>query len=124
LSKGGSRFINISSINALVTGRSIAGRHCETAKAALVQFTCTVAVDWAPHGITANAICPGLFLTEANIRWSQTMPEVIEQIRADIPLGEPGQPEDLGPLVVYLASDAARFMTGATLVIDGGYTLC
>jgi NAD(P)-dependent dehydrogenase (short-subunit alcohol dehydrogenase family) len=121
--KGG-RIINISSINAFVTGRGIAGRHYETAKAALVQFTRTVAVDWAPHGITANAICPGLFLTEPNIRWSQAMPEMIEKICADIPLGEPGQPEDLGPLVVYLASDAARFMTGATLVIDGGYTLC
>lgn len=52
------------------------------------------------------------------------MPEVIAQIRADIPLGEPGQPEDLGPLVVYLASDAAKFMTGTILVIGSGYMLC
>ena len=50
-------------------------------------------------------------------------PDVIERFRANIPAGDFGQPEDLGPLAVYLASDAARYMTGAALVIDGGYTL-
>ena len=119
----GGRIINVSSINAFVAGRGIAGRHYETAKAALVQFTRAVAVDWAQHGITANAICPGPFLTEPNIRWSRLMPERVERIRGDVPLGDFGQPEDLGPLAVYLASDASRFMTGAALVIDGGYTL-
>lgn len=119
----GGRIINVSSINAFVAGRNITGRHYETAKAALVQFTRAVAVDWAQYGITANAICPGPFLTEPNLRWSQLMPELLDQIRNDIPLGDLGQPEDMGPLAVYLASDASRYMTGATLVIDGGYTL-
>ena len=64
----GGRIINIASINALVAGRGIAGRHYETAKAGLVQFTRATAVDWAPHGITVNAICPGTFMTEPNIR--------------------------------------------------------
>ena len=119
----GGRIINVSSINALVAGRGIAGRHYETAKAAIVQFTRAVAVDWAPHGITANSICPGTFLTAPNLRWSKLKPEVVERIRENIPLGEFGCPEDLGPLAVYLASDASRYMTGAVLVIDGGYTL-
>ena len=89
----------------------------------MVQFTRATAVDWAKHGITANAICPGGFMTEPNIRWSQLHPEVIEGFKSQIPLGDFGQPEDLGPLAVYLASDASRYMTGAALVIDGGYTL-
>jgi gluconate 5-dehydrogenase len=117
------RIINIASINAFVAGRGIAGRHYETAKAALVQFTSATAVDWAKHRITVNAICPGGFMTEPNLRWSKLHPEVIQTFKSQIPLGDFGQPEDLGPLAVYLASDASRYMTGAAIVIDGGYTL-
>jgi NAD(P)-dependent dehydrogenase (short-subunit alcohol dehydrogenase family) len=119
----GGRIINIASINSLVAGRGIAGRHYETAKGAMLQFTRATAADWAPHRITVNAILPGGFMTEPNQRWSKIHPEVIERFRANIPLGDFGQPEDLGPLAVYLASDASRYMTGAALVIDGGYTL-
>lgn len=119
----GGRIINIASINALVAGRGIEGRHYETAKGAMLQFTRAVAADWAVHRITVNSILPGGFMTEANERWSCIHPEVIERFRANIPLGDFGRPEDLGPLAVYLASDASRYMTGAALVIDGGYTL-
>jgi NAD(P)-dependent dehydrogenase (short-subunit alcohol dehydrogenase family) len=119
--KGG-RIINLASINGLVAGRGIGGRHYEAAKAAVIQFTRTLAVDWAPHGITANAICPGIFATEPNLKWQRTHPEIIERIVADIPMGTMGDPRDIGPLAVYLASDAARFMTGASLIIDGGQT--
>jgi gluconate 5-dehydrogenase len=119
----GGRVINISSINALVAGRNIAGRHYETAKAAIVQFTRAVAADWAPARVTVNAILPGGFMTEPNQRWAKVHPEVIENFRKQVPMGDHGPPEDLGPLAVYLASDASRYMTGAALVIDGGYTL-
>ena len=93
------------------------------AKAAVIQFTRTTAADWAPHRITCNAILPGGFMTEPNQRWSREHPDVIDAFKAQIPLGDFGPPEDLGPLAVYLASDASRYMTGASLVIDGGYTL-
>ncbi len=119
----GGRIINIASINSLVAGRAIAGRHYETAKGALLQFTRATAVDWAPHRITVNAILPGGFMTEPNQRWAKIHPEVIATFKSQIPLGDYGQPEDLGPLALYLASDASRYMTGAALVIDGGYTL-
>ena len=119
----GGRIINIASINSFVATQGITGRHYEAAKAAVVQFTRATAVDWAKHRITVNAICPGTFMTEPNQRWSKLHPEVMEQFKANVPLGEFGQPEDLGPLAVYLASDAARFITGAAIVIDGGYTL-
>ena len=119
----GGRIINIASINAFVAGRGIGGRHYEAAKAAIVQLTRAVAADWAPHGVTVNAICPGLFMTEPNQRWARERPDMIAGIRERTPMQTFGAPEDLGPLAVYLASDAARFMTGAALVIDGGYTL-
>lgn len=119
----GGRVINVASINALVAGRKIGGRHYEAAKAAVVQFTRAVAADWAPHGITVNAILPGGFMTEPNQRWQKLHPEVISEFQAQIPMGRFGDPEDLGPLAVYIASEASRYMTGAALVIDGGYTL-
>ena len=119
----GGRVINIASISGMVANRGIGGRSYETSKAAVIQFTRAVATDWAPHRITVNSICPGGFMTEPNVRWSQQNPAVIDSFKAQIPMGDFGQPEDLGPLAVYLASDAARYVTGAAFVIDGGYTL-
>jgi NAD(P)-dependent dehydrogenase (short-subunit alcohol dehydrogenase family) len=118
----GGRVINVASVSGLVANRGIGGRSYETSKAAVIQFTRAVAADWAPHRVTVNAIAPGAFLTEPNVRWSRLKPAVLETFKAQIPMGEFGRPEDLGPLAVYLASDAARYMTGAILVIDGGYT--
>lgn len=119
----GGRIINVASISGLIANRGIGGRSYETAKAAVIHLTKTTAADWAPHGVTVNAICPGGFFTEPNQRWARENPEVIEGFLSAIPMGKFGEPEDLGPLAVYLASDASRYMTGATLVIDGGYTL-
>lgn len=119
----GGRVINIASISGLVANRGVGGRHYETAKAAVLQFTRVTAADWAPHGVTVNAILPGGFMTEPNQRWAREQPAIIEAFKAQIPMGDFGRPEDLGPLAVYLASEASRYMTGAGLVIDGGYTL-
>ena len=119
----GGRVINIASVSGLIANRGIAGRHYETAKAAVIQFTRATAADWAPRGVTVNAILPGGFMTEPNQRWARESPHVIEAFKAQIPMGEFGRPEDVGPLAVYIASDASRYMTGAALVIDGGYTL-
>jgi gluconate 5-dehydrogenase len=120
---GPGRVINVASISGMVVNRGIGGRSYETAKAAVIQLTRAAAVDWARHGVTVNAICPGGFMTAPNERWAREHPEVIDQFRSQIPLGDFGRPEDLGPLAVYLASDAARYVTGAAMVIDGGYTL-
>jgi NAD(P)-dependent dehydrogenase (short-subunit alcohol dehydrogenase family) len=119
----GGRVINIASVNAFCAGQGIGGRHYETAKAAVVQFTRATAADWAPHRVTVNAICPGLFMTEPNQRWLRERPEMIDGIKQRTPMATFGEPEDLGALAVYLASDASRFMTGAALLIDGGYSL-
>jgi len=117
------RIINISSINAFWPGKAMRGRSYETSKAALTMFTKAVAADWATHGITVNAIAPGPFLTDANRRWIGERPEFEQEVAGSIPMGRWGRPEDIGPLALYLASDASSYMTGSVLVIDGGKLL-
>ena len=117
--KGG-RIINIASISALIANRGIGGRDYETSKAAVLHFTRCAAADWAPYGITVNAICPGLFMTDKNREWQERRPEVIEAFVKNVPMGRTGEPDEIGPLAVYLASPAAAYVTGAEIVVDGG----
>ena len=119
----GGRIVNMGSISGQIINRGVAGRHYETCKAAVQQFTRAVAVDWARHGITANTICPGIFMTDANRRWEQIDRTPIDNFVANVPLGRPGEPEEIGPLAIYLASPASSYVTGASFVIDGGYTV-
>jgi gluconate 5-dehydrogenase len=115
--------INVASISGIVVNKGIHGRTYETSKAALTAFTKTLAVDWAQHNVRVNAIAPGGFLTDPNRRWFREKPELHDIFVAQIPMGRLGEPDEIGPLAVYLASDASSYMTGATVVIDGGYTL-
>ncbi len=117
------KIINNASISGMVVTRGIQGRTYEVAKAGLIMFTRTLAVDWAPHNVYVNAIAPGGFLTDPNRRWFREKPELKDIFTSMVPMGRLGEPEEIGPLALYLASDASNYMTGATLVIDGGYTL-
>jgi gluconate 5-dehydrogenase len=117
------RVINVASICGQIATRNIHGRHYETAKAALVGFTKAVAADWAPSGVTVNAIAPGGFMTDANRRWFRERPEFRKEVEALIPMGRLGEPDEIGALALYLAGESSRYMTGALLTIDGGYTL-
>ena len=92
-----------------------------SSKGGLTLMTKTLALEWAPYGVTVNALCPGPFKTEMNTVLLND-PAVRDAWRARLPLGRWGEPEEIGPAVVFLASDASSFMTGATLFIDGGYT--
>lgn len=93
-----------------------------TSKGAVLQLTRTLALEWAPFNITVNCILPGPFHTEMNRTLSEN-PEVYKLFLAKIPLGRWGNPEELGGLIVFLASDAASFITGAGIAIDGGWTV-
>lgn len=119
----GGRIINIASMSGLIVNRGIGGRGYEAGKAAVIHFTRATAADWAPSGIMVNAICPGLFMTDMNREWSQRRLEAIQAILQNVPIGRAGEPAEIGPLAVYLASPAASYVTGATFVIDGGYTV-
>ncbi|GBD34970.1 Glucose 1-dehydrogenase 4 [bacterium HR36] len=115
--------INVASIAGMVIFRGMHGRTYEVAKAALLQLTRALAADWAPFGVRVNAIAPGAFLTDANRRWFTEMPHLRSMVESQIPMGRLGVPEEIGPAAVFLASDASSYMTGAVLVIDGGFTL-
>jgi len=113
------RVINMGSILSLVT---IPDRTpYATSKGAVLQMTRTLALEWAPYGITVNAILPGPFGTEMN-RTLLDDPEAYQSFVAQIPLGRWGELDEIGGLAVFLASDASSFVTGAGIVIDGGWT--
>jgi NAD(P)-dependent dehydrogenase (short-subunit alcohol dehydrogenase family) len=117
------RIINVASISGLVAGKQMRGRAYESCKAALIMFTKAVAADWAPFGVTVNAIAPGTFLTDANSRWFGQFADLKGQLESTIPMGRLGDPTEIGGLALYLASDASSYMTGSVVVIDGGRTL-
>jgi len=123
LERKNGRIINIASICGTIATRNIHGRHYETAKAAMVGFTRAIAADWAPHGVTVNAIAPGGFMTDANRRWFRERPQMKTEFEQQVPMGRLGEPDEIGPLALYLASEASSYMTGAVLTIDGGYTV-
>lgn len=77
--------------------------------------------EWAPYGITVNAVSPGLTATGINETLAQ-QPEVLESLLDKIPLHRMAKPEEIASLMLYLATDAAAFVTGTTLIADGGAT--
>ncbi|MEO6827099.1 MAG: SDR family oxidoreductase [Microbacteriaceae bacterium] len=91
-------------------------------KAAVSQLGKSLAVEWASAGIRVNAIAPGYFLSDMTRQFTQENPELAAEWIRRIPAGRMGEPEDLHGLVVYLASDSSSYLTGQTIVIDGGYT--
>jgi NAD(P)-dependent dehydrogenase (short-subunit alcohol dehydrogenase family) len=98
------------------------------AKAGLINFTATLAVELAPHNIRVNAIAPGSiatggFLQLLNAEPGEVKPEEKGGLLPSIPLGRYGQPEDIVGAAVFLASDASSYVTGQTLVVDGGLTI-
>ena len=123
LARGEGRVINIASISGMIANRGIGGRHYETAKAAVIHFTRATAADWAPRGVTVNAICPGLFMTEPNRAWAEKNPRGDRDIRprrADGPRRRAAGDRPAGRLSGLAGSS---YVTGAAFVIDGGYTL-
>jgi gluconate 5-dehydrogenase len=123
LERGSGSIIVVSSIAAMVVTKGIGGRAYEVAKAAVSMLVKTLAADWAARGVRVNAIAPGGFLTAPNRRWFGERPDFRTTFEGMIPMGRLGEPEEIGPLAVYLASNASSYMTGSVVVIDGGYTL-
>lgn len=113
------RVINVASISGTIGEPHLSAY--AASKGALLSFTRSLAIEWARHGVTVNALAPGYFRTDMN-RAAIDDPTVAPKLLRHIPLGRFGDPDELGPTFVYLASPASAFMTGAALVIDGGQT--
>ena len=118
--RGGGSIVNEASVAGMIphSGLGVYG----VSKAAVLMLTKTLAIELARDKIRVNAIAPGLIET----RFSEALrasPEMVERALRAIPQRRIGQPEDLTGAALYLASDASRFMTGATLVVDGGQIL-
>lgn len=124
LSQSQGVIVNVSSVLGIVGGDDDFATHAYAAsKGAVISLTRTIAAYYAPRGIRANVILPGLIATPMSQRAQSS-----EQIRSRLPdlqplTGDFGQPQDIAQAALYLASDASAFVTGATLTVDGGWTV-
>ncbi|HEX8627457.1 MAG TPA: SDR family NAD(P)-dependent oxidoreductase [Catenuloplanes sp.] len=113
----GGRIVSISSISALVGGGQQA--HYTPTKAGMHSLMQSMAISLGPHGITCNSVLPGAISTDINKEdWSD--PDKLAYLNGRIPLGRLGEPDDVAGPVVFLASAAARYVTGSSLLVDGG----
>ena len=122
LRRGRGNIISLSSMSARVGNFGRCNNAYCAAKAGVDMLTRQLAAEWGPKGIRVNAIAPGYMNTVMGRR-SLEDPAIKKFITTMTPLGRPGEPEELQGLAVFLASDASAFITGQSIVIDGGYTL-
>ncbi len=113
------KVINIASVLGAV-GLPGYAAYCAS-KGGVIAFTRALAVEWARHNVQVNAIAPGWFVTDMNAE-AFANEKIRERLLRDVPMRRTGRVEEVGPLVVYLASPASDYMTGQTIFLDGGHS--
>jgi gluconate 5-dehydrogenase len=111
------RIINIGSVTTVAGYAGLAPYGAS--RGGIKQLTMSLADDWGKHGVTVNCLAPGWFRTEQNKVLYENK-EWVEYLCDRIPLKRPGQPQDLDAAVVFLAAESSRYITGQTLLVDGG----
>lgn len=120
LARGRGKIINVGSMYGVI-GVARYAAYCAS-KAGVDGLTRSLAVEWAGHGIQVNCVAPGYMNTDIP-RAALADPRTRERLLAKVPARRIGEPEEIGPLVVYLASPASDYMTGQTIYLDGGQTV-
>jgi meso-butanediol dehydrogenase / (S,S)-butanediol dehydrogenase / diacetyl reductase len=117
---GGGVIVNVASVSGLRGDRGLSAYNA--AKAGVINLTRSAALELAAAGVRVNAVCPGLIDTPALRRALGRVPAREAVVRAAVPLGRFGRAEEVARAILFLASDAASYITGTTLVVDGGLT--
>jgi NAD(P)-dependent dehydrogenase (short-subunit alcohol dehydrogenase family) len=123
IDEGGGSIVNVSSISAFVANHPQPQVSYNASKAGLEGFKNQLAAEWAEYGIRVNNVNPGYVRTEMIEQVLESDPDMAAAWYDAMLMEEMAAPEDVAPLVVYLASDAASYVTGTSVVIDGGYTV-
>jgi NAD(P)-dependent dehydrogenase (short-subunit alcohol dehydrogenase family) len=118
LERGYGRVVNIASLNSFVALNEVAAY--AASKAGVASLTRSLAVEWSKKGVTVNAIAPGVFRTELNAQLLDNSPRG-QELLMRTPMGRFGKTEELVGVAIFLSSDGASFVTGQTLVVDGGF---
>ena len=114
--------VTIASMSGLRVNRPQDQAAYNASKAGVAMLTKSLAVEWLPLGIRLNSISPGYFASEQTLEVPRDRPEQFAEWMAHTPAGRMGEPDELGPLAVYLLGDASAYVVGQSIVIDGGYT--
>jgi NAD(P)-dependent dehydrogenase (short-subunit alcohol dehydrogenase family) len=117
---GGGSIIHVSSVQGLLAARNNAPYN--TFKAALINLTRQMAVDYGRDGVRVNALCPGRIVTESKVDFLEARPDEVRRQQYTYPVGRPGSMRECANAALFLASDEASFVTGHALVVDGGLT--
>lgn len=123
IKQGGGNIINISSMSGFIVNDPQGQVSYNTSKAGVSHMTKSLAAEWAKHRIRVNAIAPGYMDTDLVHKTYVEDGPWAQRWNSLTPMKRPGRPEELGPLAVYLASEASSYMTGSVILCDGGYTI-